>query len=63
MKKQRFAEEKILTILKEHDSGKKAQDICRTYGISDATLYNWKSGMQVQELKRLRYLESEHSKL
>lgn len=66
MKKQRFTEEKILTILKEHESGKKVQDICRTHGISDATLYNWKnkySGMQLQELKRLRDLESENSKL
>mgnify|MGYP000863103944 CR=1 FL=1 len=66
MKKQRFTEEKILTILKEHESGKKVQDICRTYGISDATLYNWKNkytGMQLQELKRLRDLESENSKL
>ena len=41
MKKQRFTEEKILSILKEYESGKKVQDICRTHGISDATLYNW----------------------
>ncbi len=66
MKKQRFTEEKILTILKEHESGKKVQDICRTHGISDATLNNWKNkytDMQLQELKRLCDLESENSKL
>lgn len=66
MKKQRFQEEQILRILKEHEAGKKVQDICRENGISDATLYNWKnkySGMQVSELRKLRELESENSKL
>lgn len=66
MKKQRFQEEQILRILKEHESGKKVQDICREHGISDATLYNWKnkySGMQVSELRKLRDLESENNKL
>lgn len=66
MKKQRFQEEQILRILKEHETGKKVQDICREHGISDATLYNWKnkySGMQLSELKKLRELESENAKL
>lgn len=66
MKKQRFTEEQILRILKEHETGKKVQDICREHGISDATLYNWKnkySGMQLSELKKLRELESENAKL
>lgn len=66
MKKRRFTEEQILHILKEHAAGKKVQDICREHGISDATLYNWKnkySGMQVNELKRLRDMEAENAKL
>jgi putative transposase len=66
MKKQRFTEEQILRVLKEYGAGKKVQDICRQYGISDATLYNWKNkyqGMQVNELKRLRELEAENAKL
>jgi len=66
MKKARFTEEQILRILKEHDAGKKVQDLTREHGISDATLYNWKkkySDMQVNELKRLRDLESENAKL
>lgn len=66
MKKARFTEEQILRILKEHDAGKKVQELTREHGISDATLYNWKkkySDMQVNELKRLRDLESENAKL
>ena len=66
MKKRRFTEEQILHILKEYEAGKKVQDIMREHGISDATFYNWKkkySDMQVSELKRLRDLESENSKL
>lgn len=66
MKKKRFTEEQILRILKEYNAGKKVQDLIREHGISDATLYNWKkkySDMQVNELKRLRDLESENSKL
>jgi len=66
MKKKRFTEEQILRILKEYDSGKKVQDLTREHGVSDATIYNWKkkySDMQVNELKRLRELESENSKL
>ena len=66
MKKARFTEEQILRILKEYNAGKKVQDLTREHGISDATLYNWKkkySDMQVNELKRLRDLESENAKL
>ena len=66
MKKKRFTEEQILRILKEYNAGKKVQDLIREHGISDATLYNWKkkySDMQVNELKRLRDLESENLKL
>ena len=66
MKKKRFTEEQILRILKEYNAGKKVQDLTREHGISDATLYNWKkkySNMQVNELKRLRDLENENSKL
>jgi len=66
MKKTRFTEEQILKVLQEYQAGKKVMDICREYGISDATFYNWKNkynGMQLSELKRLRELENENSKL
>jgi len=66
MKKKRFKEEKIIGILKEAESGRKVAEICREYGISTPTFYTWRkkySGLQVNQLKRLKELESENHKL
>jgi len=66
MKRSRFSEEQIIGILKEHQAGLSAAEICRKYGISDATFYNWRSkygGMDVSEAKRLKALEDENKKL
>ncbi len=64
MKRSRFTETQIISILKEADAGAKVKDICRRHGISDATYYNWKSkygGMSAAELKRLKETEAELS--
>jgi putative transposase len=66
MKKTRFTETQIIAILKKQESGIKVSDICRENGISDATFYNWKAkygGMDVNELKRVKALEEENSRL
>jgi putative transposase len=66
MKRKRFKEEQIIAVLKEAEAGAKVLDLCRKHGISDATFYNWKAkyaGMTVAELRRLRELETENSKL
>jgi putative transposase len=66
MKKITFTEAQILGILKEQEQGLKVAEICRKHGISDATFYNWKnkySGMTINELKRLKELEYENSRL
>jgi len=62
MKKTRFTESQIIKILKEQESGKVVNDICRDQGISQATFYNWKSkygGMDLNQLKKMKEVESE----
>lgn len=66
MKKSRFSETKIVNILKQQEAGRTVQDICREYGISKATFFNWKSkygGMSASHLKRLKELETENLRL
>jgi putative transposase len=66
MKRIRFTEEQIITVLREHDAGAKTADLARKHGISEATLYNWKAkygGMEMSDAKRLRSLEEENRKL
>ncbi len=64
--KNRFTEEQIIGVLKEVEIGMKVAEVCRKYGISEATYYNWKAkfgGMTVSDAKRLRALEEENNKL
>jgi putative transposase len=64
--KKRFTEEQIIGVLKEAETGLKVAELCRKYGISDATYYNWKAkfgGMTVSEAQRLKVLEAENSQL
>ena len=66
MKKSRFSETQIVAILKEADAGMKGAEVCRKPGISQPTYYNWKSkygGLSVSELKRIKEVEAEHTKL
>lgn len=63
MKRARFTEEQIIGILAEHEAGAKCADLCRKYGMSEGTFYNWKAkfgGMTVPEAKRLKAFKDEN---
>lgn len=64
--KKRFSEEQIIGVLKEGEAGLKPAELCRKYGISEATYYNWKAkfgGMTVSDAQRLKELEQENNRL
>lgn len=66
MRKSRFTETQIVTVLQKAEQGQKIADLSRELGISEATFYSWRSkygGMQVNELKRVKELEEENSRL
>ena len=66
MKKTRFTEAQIVSILHQQEAGKSVKDISREHGISDATFYNWKAkygGMQISDVKRMKDLEEENNHL
>ena len=66
MKTTKFTENQIIAMLKQHEQGVKVGDIARMNGISEKTIYRWKTkygGMDVKELKRVKELEQENTKL
>jgi len=66
MKKSRFSESQIISILNKQEQGLTVRDICREHGVSDATFYNWKAkygGLSVSELARIKELEAENARL
>jgi putative transposase len=66
MKKTKHTEAQIIDAVKQMEAGRAVKDVARELGVSDQTLYNWKSkygGMDVSEAKRLRELEDENRRL
>ena len=66
MKRSRFSEEQIISILKQQESSVATADMCREHGISSATFYKWKAkfgGLEVSDARRLKALEDENAKL
>ncbi len=66
MKKSKFSEAQIVSVLKQGDAGVPVKDLCRQAGVSTATYYQWKSkygGMEASDLRRVKELEAENAKL
>lgn len=66
MKQKRHTPQQIIAILKQGESGVGPGELCREHGISEGTLYRWKSkygGMEVNEAQRLKQLEDENGRL
>ncbi len=66
MRKSKFTEHQIVSILKQHEAGVKVADLCREHGISNATFYQWKAkygGMDASQLRQLKDLQDENSRL
>lgn len=66
MRKSKFSENQIISLLKEVEKGRAVKDVCREHSVSEATYYQWKSkygGMEPSDVRRLRDLESENRRL
>lgn len=66
MKKSKFTESQIIKALKENEAGRSVEEISRELGINKGTFYNWRKkygGMEISQLRRLKELEAENSKL
>lgn len=66
MRKSRFTEQQIISMIREHDAGVSAADLCRRHGLSEATFYKYKAkfgGMTVSDAQKLRTLEQENGRL
>ncbi len=66
MRRKRFTEEQIVSILKESAAGMKTDDVCRRHGICSNTFYRWKAkyaDMEISDVRKLKALESENVRL
>ncbi len=66
MKRSRFTEDRMIGVLKEHQAGIPAAELCRKHGISEVTFYNWHNrygGMEESDARRLKSLEDKNGRL
>ena len=66
MRKSKFTETQIVSMIKEAESGMPVPEICRKHGIGQSTFYKWRSkygGMEASDVKRLKELEEENREI
>jgi putative transposase len=66
MRRGRFSEEQVIGVLKQHEAGRKVPELAREIGVSEATIYIWKSkygGTEVSDAQKLKALENENRRL
>jgi putative transposase len=66
MRGTRFTEEQIVSVLKEHEAGMKAEELCRRHGVSQQTFYRWKAkygGLELGDAQKLKALAEENRRL
>jgi putative transposase len=66
MKKSRYTDSQIISILKQNEVGTSVADLCREHGMSQASFYKWRSkygGMDASLMKRMKELEAENTRL
>lgn len=66
MRGRRYSEEQIFSILREHEAGASAKEVCRRHGIADQTFYTWRrkyGGLELSDVRRLKAVEAENRKL
>lgn len=66
MRKSKFTETQIFSILKEAEAGLPVAELCRKHGVSDATFYKWRAkygGMEASMMQNYKHLEEENRRL
>lgn len=66
MSRRKFTDAQVALVVKELENGARVEEVCRKLGVSEATVYNWKkkyAGLSTPEVRRLRLLEEENTKL
>jgi len=66
MKKSKYSDSQIMSIIKQNEAGIPVPELCREHGMSSATFYKWRAkygGMDLPMMTRLKELEAENNRL
>ena len=66
MKKSRYTDSQIISILKQAEAGTPVPELCREHGMSNASFYKWRAkygGMDASLMARMKELEAENNRL